>query len=249
MSISYNNDAPRLGDAATTSNLTALFDNRADADSAVKRLKAAGIDEVRLLPGYEASEGAATTLDQSGFWAKLEDWFFPDDDRATYAEGLKRGGFLVSVDVDRKRYDTAHDILDDDGTIDIDDRADLWRREGWDTDKAISEFRQVQTDPVSTVADADRRQQAAGATDDIFAGDPSGNAGVGRLTRTAEPRSGRVRSYDVDISDIPDDLRDDILPTGHQLSVDEANDTAKREMRQSQDIDGLRQDQILNRDR
>lgn len=247
MSISYDDDASRLGDAGKKSNLTALFDSRAYADRAIERLKAAGIRDVRLLPGYEASEDAATTLDQSGFWAKLEDWFFPDDDRATYAEGLQRGGFLVSVDVDRERYDTAHEILDDDGTIDIDDRADLWRSEGWDADKAISEFKPVPTDPVSTVADADRRQQAEGSTDDIFAGDPSDNAVGGRLNRTAETRSGRVRSYDIDTSELPDDLKDDILPTG--LSVDEANETARREMRQSQDRDGLRQDQILNRDR
>jgi stress response protein YsnF len=48
-----------------------------------------------------------------------------------HAEGLRRGGFLVSVEVDDASYETAHDILDDEGSIDIDERADTWRKEGW----------------------------------------------------------------------------------------------------------------------
>ncbi len=46
-----------------------------------------------------------------------------------HAEGLRRGGFLVSVEVDDASYETAHDILDDEGSIDIDEGADTWRKE------------------------------------------------------------------------------------------------------------------------
>ena len=62
----------------------------------------------------------------------LGGWFFPDDDRAAFTEGLRRGAFLVSVDVDEPDHDTALDILDAEGSIDLDERADLWRTEGWD---------------------------------------------------------------------------------------------------------------------
>lgn len=51
--------------AGTTSNLTALFDSQGDADKAIDRLKEAGITEVRLLPGYESSENATVTADQT----------------------------------------------------------------------------------------------------------------------------------------------------------------------------------------
>jgi len=66
-----------------------------------------------------------------GFWDSLRDLFLPDDDRHTYAEGLRRGGYLVSVSATDAEYERALDILDDEGTIDIDERADSWRAEGW----------------------------------------------------------------------------------------------------------------------
>ncbi len=125
------------GSVTANNTLSAFFDNRSDAESAVERLKDAGIleDAIRFLPGYEADRDTAVVAsdDRSGFWAKLEDWFFPDEDRATYAEGLRRGGLLVSVEVDDASYETAHDILDDEGSIDIEERADTWRKEGWNT--------------------------------------------------------------------------------------------------------------------
>ena len=55
----------------------------------------------------------------------------PDEDRYTYAEGLRRGGYLVTVNAGSAHYDRALDILDDDGTIDIGEREQSWRSEGW----------------------------------------------------------------------------------------------------------------------
>ncbi|MCS3743623.1 YsnF/AvaK domain-containing protein [Rhizobium sp. BK661] len=131
----YNENAPASVPGSSYSTLSAFFDTRSEAEDAISRLKDAGIgdDSIRFLSGYESDNDRANVAsdDRSGFWAKLEDWFFPDEDRATYAEGLRRGGFLVSVHVDDANYETAHDILDDEGSIDIDERADQWRSEGW----------------------------------------------------------------------------------------------------------------------
>src|ERR671912_471377 len=66
-----------------------------------------------------------------GFWESLKDLFMPDEDRATYAEGLRRGGYVVTVRTDAAHYEKAIDILDDEGTIDIDQRSETWRKEGW----------------------------------------------------------------------------------------------------------------------
>lgn len=57
--------------------------------------------------------------------------FMPDEDRYTYAEGRSRGGYLVSASVSAPQYERALDILDDEGTINIDERAASWRSDGW----------------------------------------------------------------------------------------------------------------------
>ena len=119
--------------------ITAFFDERRAADRAVDRLLGAGLSRaaVRLVPGGErdADEGAqAGGLDphpaRVGFFNALEDLLLPEGDRWAYAEGLRRGGFLVSVQCDDPEHDRALDILDDEGTIDLDEREPLWREAG-----------------------------------------------------------------------------------------------------------------------
>jgi uncharacterized protein (TIGR02271 family) len=68
---------------------------------------------------------------EPGFWEALKDLFMPDEDRATYAEGLRRGGYVVTVRTDSAHYSKAIDILDDEGTVDLDQRSAQWRTEGW----------------------------------------------------------------------------------------------------------------------
>ncbi|MBY3335239.1 MULTISPECIES: hypothetical protein [Rhizobium] len=130
----YNDTNPAFSGPTGGSSLAAFFDSRSDAESAVSRLEDAGVPvaRIRLMPGYEAGakNTGAMSDDRSGFFDALADFFFPDEDRAVYAEGLRRGGFLVQVnDVDDALYETVHDILDDEGSIDMDERADLWSLE------------------------------------------------------------------------------------------------------------------------
>jgi uncharacterized protein (TIGR02271 family) len=116
--------------------ITAFFDNRQDAEEAIARLESEGFarGSIRLMPGNERDTDRGDTAvgeRSEGFWASLGDLFLPDEDRDTYAEGLRRGGYLVSLNVSDAEYDRALDILDDEGTIDIDERAASWRSEGW----------------------------------------------------------------------------------------------------------------------
>ncbi|SCB56646.1 hypothetical protein GA0061105_101479 [Rhizobium aethiopicum] len=134
MSNIHNDTNPAFSGPMGGGSLTAFFDSRSEAESAVSRLEDAGVPvaRIRLMPGYEADETNAGVMsdDRSGFFDALADFFFPDEDRAMYAEGLRRGGFLVQVnDIDDALYETVHDILDDEGSIDIDERADLWLSE------------------------------------------------------------------------------------------------------------------------
>lgn len=115
--------------------ITAFFDSRSDADRAVDRLADAGIprSSIQLVEGASGEASATTTTtEHTGFWTSLENFFFPNEDRNTYAEGLRRGGYLVTVSgYPFDLHDTALDILDDDGSIDLDQRSQAWESEGW----------------------------------------------------------------------------------------------------------------------
>src|SRR5215203_2979182 len=112
--------------------ITAFFDREDEANRAITKLTAAGIPRgsVSMVAGGKQT---VTARDEEGpgFWEALKDMFMPDEDRATYAEGLRRGGYVVCVRTDAAHYEKAIDILDDEGTIDIEQRSAAWRNEGW----------------------------------------------------------------------------------------------------------------------
>jgi uncharacterized protein (TIGR02271 family) len=112
--------------------VTAFFDDRAAAESAMQRLRDVGLTDssIRLTGGEEYAGRAGYTEDR-GFWDGLLDFFFPQEDSAAYAEGIRRGGYLLSVSVPAEYYDRAVDILDDEGSVDLDERTSSWRGEGW----------------------------------------------------------------------------------------------------------------------
>ncbi|SNR48388.1 DUF2382 domain-containing protein [Paracoccus sediminis] len=132
--MTHDNDYGTTGRTGGAS-VSAMFDDRADAQRAVDRLVAIGIaqDRIRMVEGNASTDGTVAADDQEkGFWASLEDFFFPDEDRYTYAHGLSRGGYLVTVTgIDSGRYDEVLDVLDDEGTVDLDEREASWRAEGW----------------------------------------------------------------------------------------------------------------------
>lgn len=117
---------------ASSQYVTAFFDSRADADAAVERIVAEGVsrNEVQIVDGRD-SNATVETHEDEGFFEKLGNFFMPDEDRLAYAEGLKRGGYLVSLNVTAQNRDRILDILDDEGTVDMDAREETWRSEGW----------------------------------------------------------------------------------------------------------------------
>jgi uncharacterized protein (TIGR02271 family) len=116
-----------------TRTITALFDSRAEAEEAVQALVSeVGLDRtsVRVESGATAGTTASGQEDK-GFFASLRDLFIPDEDRHSYAEGLRRGGAMVSARVDDAQIDRAMDVLERYGAVDLDEREAAWRREGW----------------------------------------------------------------------------------------------------------------------
>lgn len=123
--MSFNTTNSEVGNSSETT-VTALFDDMAAAERAVERLRVGGVSEasIRMTAGSDATTGVERRGDEDkGFFEALGDFFFPSDDRTLYAEGLSRGGFLVTVTgLDATQYEVALDILDEEGAVDIDER-------------------------------------------------------------------------------------------------------------------------------
>ena len=131
--MTYDSNAGTTGNTS----VSAMFDSHAEAQHALERLTAAGISssQIRMMSGETAGASTTTTGradEDKGFWESLGDFFFPEEDRYAYAEGLSRGGYLVTVTgLGSTQYETALDILDDEGSVNLDEREQSWRSEGW----------------------------------------------------------------------------------------------------------------------
>ena len=119
-----------------SSTITAMFDTRADAEAAKERLKAANIDADHVQIHDKSSAGykeqGYSTHEDHGFWSSVKNAFLPDEDRHTYEEGVRRGGAVLTADVDEDNVARAVQVLEEAGSVDVDDRAGQWRQSGWD---------------------------------------------------------------------------------------------------------------------
>ena len=113
----------------TDRTLTAMYDTRDAAENARQQLVGLGIPSGQVaIHGGETGATAETTEEEPGFWAGL---FLPDDDRQLYAEGARRGGYLLTARVRDDLEEAALDVLEGSGAADLDTQAETWRQEGW----------------------------------------------------------------------------------------------------------------------
>lgn len=90
---------------------------------------AAGPLSAALMAGIGAAAGAAT----GGVVAGLVDFGIPEEEAHYYAEGIRRGGTLVSVSVDEMHTARVEDIMNRHNPVDLDERATTWRETGWES--------------------------------------------------------------------------------------------------------------------
>jgi len=89
---------------------------------------AAGPLAAALFAGIGAASGAVT----GGIVAGLVDFGIPEEHAETYAEGVRRGGTLVSVHVEQTEWaDRAQSVLNRYNPVDINERSGEWRSSGW----------------------------------------------------------------------------------------------------------------------
>jgi hypothetical protein len=75
--------------------------------------------------------GAGAGAVAGGVLGALVDMGIPEETAGYYAEGVRRGGTLVSVRVEDQYTDKALDILNRHNPVDLNERSEQWRREGW----------------------------------------------------------------------------------------------------------------------
>lgn len=114
----------------STRTITAIFDSSASAQVAQERLLSLGLpqSDVRVV---NQSDDARQGDSGKGMWESIKDFFVPDEDRVMYSEGLRRGGYLLTARVDDAYVDRACEILESSDAIDLEQRAEQWRTQGW----------------------------------------------------------------------------------------------------------------------
>jgi len=190
--------------------ITAFFDDRSEADRAIERLSEAGIPRSAIKMIADGGETTTTTHESKGFWAALGEFFLADNDRNTYAEGIRRGGFLVTVSgYPFDLHDRALDILDDEGSIDIDERSKAWESEGWSRTGsteayAASSYDRTSGTATSTAIDADNEEVIPVIEEELRVGKRDVNNGRVRVrsyvTETPVSESVSLRDENVEIT-------------------------------------------------
>ncbi len=110
--------------------VTALYDTREEAETARQRLAA------------EMELGSARIHDQQSHGSgegegALNRLPFSQEDRPTYHEGIRRGGFLLTAEV--RGHEVADKIirlLEESASVDLDTRQEQWRSDGWSPEPA-----------------------------------------------------------------------------------------------------------------
>jgi len=78
-----------------------------------------------------AGVGAAAGGAVGGIIGGLVDMGIPEEQAHFYAEGVRRGGTLVTVRTNDADTDRAHDLMNSYNPVNIEERAAAWRQEGW----------------------------------------------------------------------------------------------------------------------
>jgi uncharacterized protein (TIGR02271 family) len=115
-----------------------LIESRSEAERVVHDLMSEGFprDRIHVVAGEAEPEGTESGF--RGLLVKLgllesqrKNLGLPAEHLGYYSEGVRRGGYLVTVEADESKLDQAVDVLEDHGAVNIEERATEWQKSGW----------------------------------------------------------------------------------------------------------------------
>jgi uncharacterized membrane protein len=127
----YTSDDAHTGTAAGAS-LGTVLGGGAGLLAGLGMLAIPGLGPV-VAAGWLASTlvGAGVGAAAGGIVGSLTDAGISHRDAHVYAEGVSRGGTLVTVRTDDTRASQVASLLDDEGAVDLQTRESEWRASGW----------------------------------------------------------------------------------------------------------------------
>ncbi len=121
-----------------------------------------------------AGAGAVVGGAAGGIIGSLTDLGVSEDQAGNFAEGIRRGGTLITVRTDDVTTDRAKDVMNRHHPIDVNERANQWRQTGW-----------AGFDPNSPVFDPNETQGPVSTTNIGHAG-PAEITDTGQFTSTGD---------------------------------------------------------------
>lgn len=149
-------------------------------------------------PLVAALTGAGIGAAAGGLVGALANAGIPEAEAEIYSEGVRRGGTLVIVHAYDDRADEVVDLLEDEGAVDIDERASEWTAGGWRPQYGRTTRLSSTAEPVSPVeytpgavgAGIDRSGYATAGSVDVA------GSGTGSTVSDVKRRLRRAGVYD-----------------------------------------------------
>jgi stress response protein YsnF len=135
-----------------------LYDTRAEAEAARQRLSSeVSLDRIKII---DKDNGGSAGGGSGG--GGLGGLYLSNEDRHAYGEGIRRGGFLLCADVETgEDADKIVRLLEESSSVDMDERQNSWRSEGWSPQAATGG---MSSGAGSTSGSGASMQSSAGAT-------------------------------------------------------------------------------------
>jgi uncharacterized protein (TIGR02271 family) len=171
--------------------------------------------------------GAGIGATAGGLVSGLTRLGVPDDDAEFYAEGLRRGGTLVSVEAADEAAPRAVAAMKRHGAVEIDKRSAEWREQGWTGFEA--ETLRPHVTPPSELRDERASAAAAGARGAARLDAPHGHAPEARgLTVPVVEEELRVGRREVEGGAVRVERRVEETPVEEQVSLREERVNVER---------------------
>lgn len=191
---------------ATT--VVGLYDTETTAKKAAKALKDAGFGDDRLYVEARGAHESGFTRDGDLF-GTLTEVGVPRDDAEFYAEGVRRGGSLLILEVDESKANKAAEVMNLHEPVVREEREAYWREEGYTgydadadyyTDEEVSRERDHYTE---SLKDEDYRERLREARETLRVGKREVESGAVHIHKRVETRpveeTVHLREEEVDV--------------------------------------------------